>query len=1142
MKLIKLEIYNLASLDKKGGEEINFEAGALRDSNIFCIVGPTGSGKSTLLDAICLALYGRAPRYPRKKGEKKQFYEILGESEADKNNRLAPTDPRNILTRGEKRGHSKLTFIANDGCLYRAEWHVEFALKNYKEARTVLYKFSVVNGESRVEELPWDRLPQIIGLDYDQFLRTVLIAQGSFANFLNAREEDRYELLEKLVGNSDIYSRIAKEIKLRKDDADAAFNIVNAALEADKQFILTDDILAELDGRIRALEQMEREAAARLQQLKTDLLWHDEEAKKAADIRTKETGLQNANARMEQIRADAERLKLNDALAPAIELLREITMAEREIVALNSRISACQEEIAKNETRKSSLQTALAQLQNEADNARNALEKTAPHILAARELKTKIDEKTAAVNERLLARQQAEQDFHAAEQAAAQNAQDILSAQQAVARAEEAYKKTMALVEQKKQELRQSADEAQKYLEARKEAIRGMDAFRLQAEKTAADRALQSLTKAISVLSSLQKSAEDEAACQKRLDTLCSRNQTIDFDLSRLTIDSLTEEVETLQSIYTLMTSKDWEQQRIHLKPDTPCPLCGAVHHPFCEDKSLYVATETKASALLLQKRSQLEQQKKTQQELLQEKNSNRGEITFLQSRISQLRGEIEEYERLWTDVHAGNPEFHKQMHELQALQPALAEQLRKADEALNRYNSLLQEINELSEKKTEADKKAAAYANKADIILREASESNLAANTLLTRVEALKGPLATQLRERHLSTDKAYKEWDKANAELLSLRSRYAAELGGESPDDVEIRLKKSIEKADKAIQTKQEEIQHIVNSISSKRGEKDTLTTQLKSKSETSATKHQRLQLWLTAYNADLQRIREVDIDIVRQFMTADDDWEAIRSRQQQFNDAVVSASALLVEAKANYATHLATRPQKSKETLTEEIAALQQDEHKEELVSARAKRKNHDDAICRLGDKAEELERFKTAKTQWSAIYDAVGGGEGKTLRKIAQCYTLSFLIEHANDEIRKFNNRYELQQIKNSLGIRVIDHDRADDIRDTTSLSGGETFIVSLGLALGLSALSSRNISFDNLFIDEGFGTLDADALAVVIDSLAMLQSNQGKKVGVISHTDIMSERITTQIRIVKNGSSGSSHIEIYPSGEAASSKV
>ena len=182
--------------------------------------------------------------------------------------------------------------------------------------------------------------------------------------------------------------------------------------------------------------------------------------------------------------------------------------------------------------------------------------------------------------------------------------------------------------------------------------------------------------------------------------------------------------------------------------------------------------------------------------------------------------------------------------------------------------------------------------------------------------------------------------------------------------------------------------------------------------------------------------------------------------------------------------------------------------------------------------MGGIAKEKEDAEMLKNEWAEIADAIGT-DGKTLRKMAQCYTLRFLVEHANVEIRKFNSRYELLQVRHSLGIRVIDHDRADDIRDTTSLSGGETFIVSLGLALGLSSLSSRSISFENLFIDEGFGTLDPDALATVIDALALLQHSQGKKVGVISHTDTMSERITTQIRIVKNGNSGSSHIEMYP---------
>ena len=135
-------------------------------------------------------------------------------------------------------------------------------------------------------------------------------------------------------------------------------------------------------------------------------------------------------------------------------------------------------------------------------------------------------------------------------------------------------------------------------------------------------------------------------------------------------------------------------------------------------------------------------------------------------------------------------------------------------------------------------------------------------------------------------------------------------------------------------------------------------------------------------------------------------------------------------------------------------------------------------------------------------------------------------------HGNDRLPE--HRHFLQWLRNQIGEQQPDALLvAGDVRDTTSLSGGETFIVSLGLALGLSSLSSRNISFENLFIDEGFGTLDPDTLATVIDSLAMLQSSQGKKVGVISHTNTMSERITTQIRLIPQGNTGSSHIEIVP---------
>lgn len=255
MKFIKLEILNLASLDCQDGEIISFEEGALGDSTIFSIVGPTGSGKSTILDAICLALYNRAPRYPRKKGDRNQNIEIYGEPEDGEKNRLAPTDSRNILTRGKKEGYSKLTFLANNGNVYRAEWYVHKKVKKYDEAITSLYKLTTKDGIPSEETSEWNELPKIIGLDYDQFLRTVLIAQGSFANFLSAKENERYELLEKLIGCEELYTDIASKIKQKKDEISKAYELISANFSAQEKDIIPEEELSVLTLRISELEE-----------------------------------------------------------------------------------------------------------------------------------------------------------------------------------------------------------------------------------------------------------------------------------------------------------------------------------------------------------------------------------------------------------------------------------------------------------------------------------------------------------------------------------------------------------------------------------------------------------------------------------------------------------------------------------------------------------------------------------------------------------------------------------------------------------------------------------------------------------------------------------------------------------------------
>jgi len=1131
MKLIKLEILNLASLDNKDGETINFEEGALGESNIFSIVGPMGSGKSTILDAICLALYNRAPRYPRKKNEKKSI-EIYGEIDTEEKYRLAPTDCRNILTNGKKYGYSRLTFLANNGCMYRAEWSVQFKLKRYDNVVTKLVKIIVENGQPKEEDADWNQLPNIIGLDYDQFLRTVLIAQGSFANFLNAKEDERYELLEKLVGCEETYSRIAREIKAKKSKAVEEFTTLSATCKAEEQHKLPDEQLAKLQEDIRQLEEAEKLLADQLQKVKTELQWYADDETKTKAIEEQQAHLQAAKEALEKIRSYIDRLDLHDALSPAIDLLREVKRFEKEIAELNERIAAGQGKIKTIEENKQHETTALKQLETQAAEAQKSIEAQLPHIKAARELLVKMESAKRALEEKLQAKASSEKEQKTAQKALNDNEVQIKATNEAVEEAAQSVKATEDAIAQQKEVLAKAVEAIAKTLETKKKEIEGKSAEELQNNKTLADQAWTDLKQAIDVLGRLDEAKSEKSKQSARLDLLQRRNEVIAKALAELNIEELTKEVETLRKTHTLMTSENWQQHRSVLEEGKACPLCGAVEHPYKQDDTLFAEAESELGDLLKTKEQTLKAHSDQKASLTNEKSGNEGTIAGIIERLKQLDKEIENLDSQWDEIQRQHPDFPKAKNELETLKPAFEARQKAADNALKAFNAVQQEIVRLTQQKEQADKNQAVYEQTSREQLEKAKVTLTTAQTKLAEVKALTPNLQKQLEEKQKSFAKAEEEWKSSNEGLKQLENSYKAELNGEHPDTVEERLQKAKANCDEAVKKKQDYLHQLEVQLKEIGGALTAQESQLKEANTNLESKNVELKQWIDEYNAKEDRIRTIDKTIVEEMANASDRWDAIRQEKEKRSNAVVSATTLLESAQKAYEEHQKAKPEKPREELLEQQEALQKESLNDELVALKAKKKNHDDAVQSLGDKAEELDRLTKAMEDWTAISDAIGS-DGKTLRKIAQCYTLSFLIEHANAEIRKFNSRYELLQVKHSLGIRVIDHDRADDVRDTTSLSGGETFIVSLGLALGLSSLSSRNVSFENLFIDEGFGSLDPDTLSIVIDSLAMLQSKQGKKVGVISHTDTMSERITTQIRVVKNGNSGSSHIEIYP---------
>ena len=944
MKFIKLEIQNLASLDRQGGETINFEEGALGESTIFSIVGPTGSGKSTILDAICLALYNRAPRYPRKKGDRNQNIEIFGELEADEKSRLAPTDSRNIITRGKKEGYSKLTFLANNGTVYRAEWYVRMKTKKFDDPILSLYKISMNNGVLSEEMAEWDKLPQIIGLDYDQFLRTVLIAQGSFANFLTAKENERYELLEKLIGCEKLYSNIATKIRLQRDEAVKAYDLIAANCKAQEKDLIPDEELESVTSLIVELEAIEKRAKEELAKVTEALAWYSTNEKYEVNISKFQQVFIEAKDKLEAFGEQTNRLSLHDATLPAVALFKDIKTSEANIASLEKTLGNLADTISKKEADiKTEEDINLKQLIATAQMAAEELNNQKPHINKAREIKAQLQPLQTTLN-----------------------------------------------------------DKKRIWNASHKEAN---DALNLVTDKT------------IDLDSAEELYAKEKLHFEER-----NKKSKEELDSPSLSTTELSKELLTLRDTRTLITSENLSLQRQNLEEGKACPLCGATHHPY-QNTEEYSKVTTELDNLIINKEK---------------------EITDRQNRILELQKHFTTSDPLYKHV----------------------EMLRLA---------------------TDAAKKLA--------------------------------------KDRQ---DKA--EYDSAEEALQNKRNELKAIIGDKDPDAFEKALNDAKTKAEKDVQSKNETISRLRELLNEDKGKAAATKSQMEKEIGIVSNTKVKLENWLSDYNKNNagNLLSEESISLL---YSSTENWENIRATQKRLRDAHTSAETTLNNEIKACNEHQEKKPEQEKEKLAERKTELEAQSN-QELIDNKARLQRHNTAKEQMGSMLPKMQEAELTKKEWEEIADAIGG-DGKTLRKIAQCYTLRFLIEHANVEIRKFNSRYELQQVKNSLGIRVIDHDRADDVRDTTSLSGGETFIVSLGLALGLSALSSRNISFENLFIDEGFGTLDPDTLDTVIDSLSMLQSSQGKKVGVISHTDTMFERIATQIRIIKNGNSGSSHIEIYP---------
>ena len=409
------------------------------------------------------------------------------------------------------------------------------------------------------------------------------------------------------------------------------------------------------------------------------------------------------------------------------------------------------------------------------------------------------------------------------------------------------------------------------------------------------------------------------------------------------------------------------------------------------------------------------------------------------------------------------------------------------------------------------------------------------AAMTLETEVTAALAR-STDLDQTLASADA---EFGRLDAALTHMRGERAALWEGRVTGDIERGLNGAVLAARDALTARQSAANEAAQLETRARTALAQLAERIAELDNAGASAATALADWLDDYRRHADRLDPVDdsAELARLLQVGAAWLAGERSALSALDAASATASAVLGERRAQRAAHLAAKPGQAQPP--DEVSALfdvvqRERQAAHDATSALRLRTLQDDERRRHAEASlAEIEAQQAVEQRWGKLSELIGSSDGKKFRNYAQQFTLDVLLGYANAHLGQLAKRYRLERVSYqgmpSLALMVRDQDMGGEVRSVNSLSGGESFLVSLALALGLASLSSNRVRVESLFIDEGFGSLDSETLGVAMDALDALQS-MGRKVGVISHVQEMTERIATRV-LVRPAGGGSSAVVV-----------
>ncbi len=1064
MKILELRFKNLNSL--YGEWFLDFTSPDFTSNGIFAITGPTGAGKSTILDAICLALYGKTPRL-------------------DKINKSG----NELMSRQTGECYAEVTFESVTG-RFRCHWSQHRARKK-ADGRLAESRHEVADALSnQILESKKRDVAKVIeehtGMDFDRFTRSILLAQGGFAAFLQATPDKRAPVLEQITG-TEIYSEISKRVHERHRQERKNLELLQA--ETAGIVLLSDEQEAELSTELIEKQKTEKDLSARHLETEKSIQWLTGIDKLRTELETitKEDAV--VSEIMVAFKLDREKLHWSQKAAEV----------EAEFATLSAKRQQQKRDLENFQKDEEQLPQAVLLLKQQESNLKDAESATTK---VKREQKTKLGliKKVRALDYRIMEKSKTAKSAHTeCRKSETQCSQHRKNRQKVIGAQKDALKE----LEQVQQYLiAHTRDES---LVTRLAGITvQMNNFKsgfgeISAKKILIAEQQKLVEKEAKHYAAQQKSfhsrkKEHDAAQQKTVEA----KQTLKTHLAgrmlreyRADRDGLLREMVYLQKISAL------EKDRKKLEDGTPCPLCGSREHPFAAGNVPEVDEIEKQIndlSVLIKSAEKLESSIK---EFESKEKKIASQLADVEKRLTQVvhKKEVAEKDvrRLEEELTEVTQRFIQlQQTTLSGLQPFGVTELPEndTDSILQNLSDRLKQWQNYQVRKGDIEKKHSELA----------SETKQLDGIIKTLADSLKGK---QEFLAHL------------NKELEQLTLDRREMYGSKKPDDEELFLEKQVIKTEKADKDSRKNRDHSKQQVA----EIQTRITTLKDNIAAGKSELEALEKTFAASRTKAGFVNEQSF--LANLLSAKK-----RHRLLQQAKEIDEKQADILIRKKDRQGRLTRKLEKK---ITESSL---QDLHKvddeltgslkiigQETGAVKQKLSDNKTARKKIKQKQVLIDARKKECARWDRLHALIGSADGKKFRNFAQGITFELMVSHANLQLAKMTERYLLVRDEDQpLELNVIDNYQAGEIRSTKNLSGGESFIVSLSLALGLSKMASRKVRVDSLFLDEGFGTLDEEALETALETLAGLQQD-GKLIGIISHVSALKERISTQINIV-----------------------